>query len=383
MSNNINKEQSIKIILLGDSGVGKSSIIRRYYEDKFDLDIGITFGSNFVEKVIKINGNKYKLELWDTAGQEEFRSITKIFVKNSKIIILVYNVTLKSSFENLEYWHDFITKELGSNIILGLAGNKTDLILEQGYKEEISSEEASEYAKKIGAIFSLISAKESGQEIISLFEELVKKYLDIKDFDDEINSSIRLNNQSISSINVDKNSCCIGNGKKEIKIKMVFLGDNGVGKTSIIKALKGSSEIQNFAHTKKTTKEYLNYIKNDQRIMVELKDTNGEDCKNDIFEQAINKCKVFFLVFNIHKKDTLYKLEYWLEKINIKENKIYLLGYNSETLENQINECEFLNEVEQFSSKYNCEYESIAYENIFKVKAMILDYITKNLGSSI
>ena len=138
MYNNIDDdEKTIKIILLGDSGVGKSSIIRRYHEDRFDLNIGITFGSNFIEKRINIKGKKYKLEIWDTAGQEEFRSITKIFIKNSKIIILVYNVTLKSSFDNLEYWYNFITKELGPNIILGLAGNKTDLILEEGYKEQI------------------------------------------------------------------------------------------------------------------------------------------------------------------------------------------------------------------------------------------------------
>jgi small GTP-binding protein len=83
------KLPSIKIILLGNSGVGKSSIIRRYFEDIFDENLPSTYSSNFLDKIITLRGKKVKIEVWDTAGQEEFRSITKIFVKNSKIIILV------------------------------------------------------------------------------------------------------------------------------------------------------------------------------------------------------------------------------------------------------------------------------------------------------
>ena len=380
MINNNDEEKSIKIILLGDSGVGKSSIIQRYYEDKFDENITATFGSNFLEKYVNLKGKQYKLEIWDTAGQEEFRSITGIFIKNSKIIILVYNVTYKKSFESLEYWYDFIIKELGPNIIIGLAGNKTDLILEDGYKEEVTQEQGQEYAKKINASFALISAKESSQEIILLFEELVSRYIEIKNLDEEMNSTVKLNNVSLTSTNsLDKGNCCISSNKKAIKIKMSFLGSNGVGKTSIIKAIKGHKDILNFEHTKKTSKENLFYTKKDQKINVELRDTSGDDCKNEILEQAIKGSKVIFLVFDLHKKDTLYKLEDWITNVNKNENKLYLLGYNNEAFENKINECNFNNEIEQFCSKYNIEYEAISFEDIFKVKAIILDNISKYL----
>ena len=117
---------------------------------------------------------------------------------------------------------------------------------------------------------------------------------------------------------------------------MVFIGSNGVGKTSIIKLLKGNSNINNLAHTKKTCKEELTYTQNGHKIIVELKDTNGDECKNETFTKAIDECKVFFLVFNIYKLETLYKLEDWLKQIDINNNKVYLLGYTSQNNEEKM-----------------------------------------------
>ena len=369
MSNN--DIPSIKLILLGDSGVGKSSIIKRFLEDKFDPNMAVTFGSNFLEKIMTIKERKVKLEVWDTAGQEEFRSVTKIFIKNSKIVILVYDVTVKQNFESLNYWYDFIQKEIGQDIIFGLAGNKTDLIVEEGYSEEVTPDEGKAYAERINATFSLVSAKVSGKEISNLIVQLVEKYIETKLTSDE-----SLNNISIKLSDDDNNSnkkdCCSGNSKKNYKLYALFLGSNGVGKTSIIKAIKGNKNINKTVHTKKTSKEEIIYNKNGQKITVQLKDTNGDDCKDDIFDKAIEKCKIFFLVFDIYKKYTLYKLEDWLKLIDTKENKVYLLGYSNDSNKSE-DDCS--NEVKQFTSKYNCKYEAISLEDIYKVKTIILDNI--------
>ena len=197
----------LKIILLGDTGVGKSSIIKRFMENSFDINVASTIGSNFLEKIVYVNGKKVKVEVWDTAGQEEFRSVTKIFVKNSKIIILVYDVTLKHSFESLNYWYDFIQRELEQNFILGLAGNKTDLIFEDGFDEEISSEEGKEFAKKINANFALVSAKESGKEINELFIQCISSYLDSRKDNEDTNYNIKLTPDKGSFINNPKSEC--------------------------------------------------------------------------------------------------------------------------------------------------------------------------------
>ena len=378
MSNN-NDLLPIKIILLGDTGVGKSSIIKRYIEDSFDENLSSTIGSNFLEKIEKIKGQKVRLEVWDTAGQEEFRSVTKLFVKNSKIIILVYNVTQKLSFEGLNYWYDFIQKELAQNFVLGVAGNKTDLIFEDGYDEEITSEEGKAFAEKIKANFSLVSAKESGKEITNLFNQCISSYLDSRDGTEDTNYNIKLKSDNGSLSSNNKGECCMGNSKKNLKLKMVFLGCNGVGKTSIIKSIKGNKNINNLLHTKKTSKEEITYTQNGQKITVQLKDTNGDDCQNETFTKAIDKCQVIFLVFNIYKIDTLYKLEDWLKKIDTNNNKVYLLGYNNINFEEKIEENDYNKEVEKLTSKYNCEYESITIEDIYKVKAIIIDNITSYL----
>ena len=375
MSNNQNIPQ-IKLILLGDSGVGKSSIIKRYMEDSFEDNITSTLGSSFLEKTVNVKGKKVKIEVWDTAGQEEFRSVTKIFVKNSKIIILVYNVTNKNSFDGLNYWYDFIQKELGQNVILGLAGNKTDLIFEDGFDEEITSEEGKEFAKKINANFALVSAKESGKEINSLFTQCIESYLDSRKNNEDTNYNIKLTHDNGSFINNPKSECCIGNRKKNLKLNVVFLGCNGVGKTSIIKSIKGNNNINNLVHTKKISKEEIIYAQGGQRITVQLKDTNGDECQNETFVKAIDQCRIFFLVFNIYKIDTLYKLEDWLKKIDTINNKVYLLGYTNENSEEKNNENDCSKEVEKLSSKYKCEYEYISIEDIYKVKAIIIDNIT-------
>ena len=378
MSNN-NDLLPIKIILLGDTGVGKSSIIKRYIEDSFEENLSSTIGSNFLEKIEKIKGQKVRLEVWDTAGQEEFRSVTKLFVKNSKIIILVYNVTQKLSFEGLNYWYDFIQKELAQNFVLGVAGNKTDLIFEDGYDEEITSEEGKAFAEKIKANFSLVSAKESGKEITNLFNQCISSYLDSRDGTEDTNYNIKLKSDNGSLSSNNKGECCMGNSKKNLKLKMVFLGCNGVGKTSIIKSIKGNKNINNLVHTKKTSKEEITYTQNGQKITIQLKDTNGDDCQNETFTKAIDKCQVIFLVFNIYKIDTLYKLEDWLKKIDTNNNKVYLLGYNNINFEEKIEENDYNKEVEKLTSKYNCEYESITIEDIYKVKAIIIDNITSYL----
>ena len=373
----------IKIILLGDSGVGKSSIIQRYSEDKFDDNLAATYTSSFIEKDIIINWQKVKLELWDTVGQEEFRSLTQIFVKNSKIAILVYNVTSKPSFESLNYWYDFIKRQLDPDVVYGLVGNKIDLILEEGYEEEVTQEEAKEYSRKMNATFALVSAKESITEINLVINELVSRYLENKDSNiDNTNSTIHLDDAQNTSNN--KSECCIGKNKeKEIKINTVFLGVNGVGKTAIIKSIKGNNQnISDLPHTKKSYKEYISYNKNGQNITVILKDTNCSESQNDIFINKINDYENFFLVFNVYKKNTLYELENWIKKIN-KRNRTYLLGYFNEKTENKDNDFDYENEAQIFAQKYGIEYENITIDDIYKIKVIILDNINNymtNIG---
>ena len=119
-----------------------------------------------------IENKKYNLEIWDTAGQEKFHSLSKLFIKESRVVLLVYDITDKSSFEDINFWFDLVKEVLGDKFVLGLAGNKKDLFL----KEMVSESEGQKKAEEIGATFKLTSAK-TGEGINELIDILLKEYI--------------------------------------------------------------------------------------------------------------------------------------------------------------------------------------------------------------
>ena len=162
-----------KVILVGESGVGKTSIISRYIKNWYNDSQISTLSPSSLKKNIIIDGYNIDLEIWDTAGQEQYRSIASLFYKDALICILVYDITKRKSFENIQsYWHFSVTENGLKGIIIGVAGNKNDLY----EKEEVSEKEAKEYSDYINASFKLVSAK-NNTSINELFEQLVTKFI--------------------------------------------------------------------------------------------------------------------------------------------------------------------------------------------------------------
>ena len=170
------KEKEVKVILLGDSGVGKSCIINRYINNAYDPNIESTLGSNACTKLVEKKSISYILNLWDTTGQEKYHSITNLFIKGSNIVILVYSINSLSSFEGLDFWYKSVQEKLeGENYVLAVIGSKSDLIEEE--EEVISEEEAKKFAKEKNAIFKLVSSKEDPEGINNLFDTLLDELI--------------------------------------------------------------------------------------------------------------------------------------------------------------------------------------------------------------
>ena len=160
----------IKILTLGYTTVGKSSMVLRFSENKFDDNQFATIGIDFKTKYIKIGDSSVKVFFWDTAGQEKFQNIAKQYYKGANGVLLIYDITNRKSFERINFW----LKELKENnrieeLYTCLIGNKLDL----EEKREVSAEEGAAYAKENNLQFFEVSAK-TGSGINDLFNKLIK-----------------------------------------------------------------------------------------------------------------------------------------------------------------------------------------------------------------
>ena len=207
----MNEENSIKMILIGMSGTGKTNIIKALVDKPFEDNSVSTLTSSFVSKTININNKNYRIELWDTAGQEMYKSLTKLFIVDSKIVIFVYDITSKRSFEELDFWVNTAKETLGENPVYGLFGNKKDLYL----NEQVEESDGEKKANEIGAIFKLTSAKcereNLNEYIIELVSEYIKRINKIKNTGDETSNKddfFSLKNDDDNNNNNKKKGCC-------------------------------------------------------------------------------------------------------------------------------------------------------------------------------
>ena len=171
----MNEPTSVKVVLLGESGVGKTSIINQFISKKFNPKMSTSVSAQFTSKIMEFPEQKRTLrfDIWDTVGQEKYRSLAKIFYKDAKAIIFVYDITTEYSFNELKnYWYEETKANSDGNPILALVGNKIDLYESQ----KVSNNEGNDFAEKIGAIFQTTSAQ-SNSGIDTLFDNIGKKYL--------------------------------------------------------------------------------------------------------------------------------------------------------------------------------------------------------------
>ena len=198
-----NKEdEEIKIVLIGDSGVGKTNLINTSVGLGFNIQENSTVNSSFVIKEYFINDKKYIANLWDTAGQEAYKGITQLFFRGAEIILLVYDICVPESFESLNEWYELSESTINNEHIYGVIGNKNDLYLDS----KVDEGKAKEFAEAKNALFKLASAKENPSDFIDFVEELIIKYKNIKKT--QRRQSIKITKNNNIKSNQEKKKCC-------------------------------------------------------------------------------------------------------------------------------------------------------------------------------
>lgn len=157
----------VKLVVLGNSGVGKTSMIVRFVTDNFKADTGSTVGASYMTKIVSMGSSYMKFNIWDTAGQERFRSIVHMYYKDVEVAILVYDLTDPESFAQLQWWYQEMQQHNQLNFITAIVANKADLEAH----EKVPVEEAQEFADSIGGVYFRTSAK-SNSGISEMFMQL-------------------------------------------------------------------------------------------------------------------------------------------------------------------------------------------------------------------
>ena len=200
-------EMMVKVILIGDSAVGKTNIMSKYLKNQFIEDSKATVGVEFGSKLFTINGHNIKAQIWDTAGQEKYKAITGAYYKGSKGAFVVYDITKKDTFESVDKWINDLKSTGDPKMTIIIIGNKLDL----EHKREVLKEQGEEKAKSFGCAFLETSAF-SGDNIEKGFEmmisEIFKKYGNDSLEDDDFGTVERGEDIKLEKKENKKKGCC-------------------------------------------------------------------------------------------------------------------------------------------------------------------------------
>ena len=198
---------NFKIIIIGDSGVGKSSLLKRAVHNRYDDSYQATIGFEFLLMHFKVNELKIKLQIWDTCGQEMYRSLVQGFYRNTSLAIIVYDINEKKSFSSANLWLEDLRQHTEADLPVFIVGNKTDL------ERNVSQEEAKGFMEQNNLQFFTECSAKSGYNVKDIFIEVVKcLYINYKRV-----KNANSNTSMVNKLKLDKNNNNDNDNKKKKK----------------------------------------------------------------------------------------------------------------------------------------------------------------------
>ena len=374
-----------KVVMVGESGVGKTCIISRYIEDKFDPGCVTSLSTQFFRKVVTFSdGRKVTLDLYDTAGQEKYRSIARLYYKNARVVIMVYDITSQKSFDQLKgYWYEQVKDIDVKDLILAVVANKNDLYEEREVEDEVGEE----FANQIGAIFGSTSAKEDSG-VTALFDNIGRKILDPSfDYIEEKkkkNKEYKKNKEKENKENRESNAIKNNKGSKgdTKEFKMQETKSFRITTKTVKEAIDESYRIQCFKFQKKIldkkklkekeemwAKSYQKFLEKSREKKTKIE--NPKSLKNYLTNQGtMNKIYI--------TQEATYQTESYdmTELINTTENN------NQETVENtntSVNNQNIkLNTETNFKDLMKSKSEAVGHSHLLPIKPSGLKPLNKN-----
>jgi len=196
-------DATLKLLIVGDSGTGKTCVLIAYTQDVFDDDMRSTIGADVKVQIVHQRNQRIKLRIWDTAGQERFRQLTSAFYRDAEGVVVVYDVTNRRSFENVNEWLKEAEVFSTCPHVLCLVGNKTDI----ERRRKITRDEGADFAKQRGILFFETSAK-TRVGIVEMFEGLVERIFDTPDVYKHVTTSVHPRNEVRIDLPRERSSCC-------------------------------------------------------------------------------------------------------------------------------------------------------------------------------
>ncbi|KAI8007535.1 Ras-related protein Rab2BV [Camellia lanceoleosa] len=200
-----------KIVLIGDSGVGKSNILSRFTRNEFNLESKSTIGVEFARRTLQVEGKTMKAQVWDTAGQERYQAITSAYYRGAVGALLVYNITKRQTFENVQRWLCKLRDHADSNIVIMMARNKSDL----DHLRAVLEQDAHLLAKKEGLLFletsaleALIIEKAFQTILLDIYQKISRKALAAEEAATKLPSQGITINVGNHSSNLSQRTCC-------------------------------------------------------------------------------------------------------------------------------------------------------------------------------
>nr|GLL16508.1 uncharacterized protein LOC109163655 [Ipomoea trifida] len=281
-----------KVVLIGDSGVGKSNLRSRFTQNKFSLEPKKTVGVEFATHIVRVDDAKVKAQIWDTTGQERYRAIVPAYYRGAVGALLVYDVTRHVTFENVESWLVEL-RDFTDNIVVLLVGNKADL----HHLRAVSTEDAKAFAEKEGTYFMETSALES---------------LNVENAFTEVLTQIR------------RKALEVGDNNYDYLFKMVLIGDSGVGKSNLLSRFtRNEFRLMSKSSTKcmKFATRTLRF--DDKVVKAEIWDTASQE-RNDLdfqmnYSGIVSACYQVpigaLVVYDVTRHATFENVERWLKEL--------------------------------------------------------------------